>query len=509
MSYAVSLPERRLFEAWRAAARIAISHRIAPEEIDWKTFSDPDDSQTKGGLFATSPLPSAPGAYQAHVPQAFISLAGSVIWHSSPGRLAALYQALWRIDQRQGDPLSQADPLGRRLNLMAKSVGRDIHKMHAFVRFREIPAGGRRRFAAWFEPEHDTLEPGSRFFAKRFADMDWMIATPRLTARFEAGHLGFHPGGERPEIPEDASETLWATYFANIFNPARVKLDAMRSEMPKKYWKNLPETRLIPDMLKDAEARVARMHAAAASTPRPGSAPVSTRYRATLPVAPELPDTLDAARDAALQCRRCTLCETATRTVWGEGTPDARLMLVGEQPGDHEDLGGRPFTGPAGQLLRDVMAAADIDPSSVWLTNAVKHFKFTPRGKQRLHQNPDRQEIEHCRWWLGLELAFIRPELVIALGASAAFALTGNAAPLGDRRGRIETGLHGGPVLITWHPAAVLRQTDRAAAMALRTALSNDLAMALSACGTPPDGENVVSLEGTECASSRFHSEGL
>nr|WP_253944568.1 UdgX family uracil-DNA binding protein [Pseudogemmobacter hezensis] len=487
-----------MLNAWRDAARIAISHRIAPDQIDWKTAADADadadNSPTAGGLFATEALPSAPGPHQAQVPQAFIRLAGSVIWHSAPARLAALYQALWRLDLRQGEPLSQADPLGRRLNLMAKAVGRDIHKMHAFVRFREIPAGpdtaGRHRFAAWFEPEHNTLEPGSPFFAKRFADMDWMIATPRLTAQFIAGSLSFQPGGARPNLPgpdlsEDASESLWATYFANIFNPARVKLDAMRSEMPKKYWKNLPETRLIPDMLKDAESRVARMHAAAASTPRPGSAPVSTRYRATMPVAADLPDTLEAAQKAAQQCRRCGLCEAATQTVWGEGATDARLMLVGEQPGDQEDLEGRPFTGPAGQLLRSLMAEAGIAPSSVWLTNAVKHFKFVPRGKERLHQNPNRQEIGDCRWWLGLELAFIRPKLVVALGASAAFALTGKAAALEDRRGRIETGLHGGPVLITWHPAAILRQPDKAAAMDLRAALSTDLSLALSACADP------------------------
>lgn len=279
MSYSVPLPERGLYDAWRSAARRAISHGIPPADIDW-TGGD--------GLFADQTLPDTPGPHQAQVPPGFLKLAQSVIWHSAPDRLALLYLALWRIDRAEGDPLSQADSLGRRLHLMVKSVGRDIHKLHAFVRFREVPGPGpRRRFAAWFEPEHDTLEPGSPFFAKRFADMDWMIATPRLTARFDAGALTFHPGGPRPDLPEDASESLWATYFANIFNPARVKLDAMRSEMPKKYWKNLPETRLIPGMLQDAEARVARMQAAGASTPRRGAAAISTRYRAAMPKADE------------------------------------------------------------------------------------------------------------------------------------------------------------------------------------------------------------------------------
>lgn len=450
---------------------MAISHRVPPELIDWSGA---------GGLFVASPLPEAPGAHRARVQEGFIKLAGAVIWHSAPERFALLYQALWRIDRREGDPLCQAEELGRRLGLMAKSVRRDIHKMHAFVRFREMPTRGTRRaFAAWFEPEHDTLEPGSDFFAKRFADMDWMIATPRLTARFRDGALSFGPGGARPTLPEDASEALWATYFANIFNPNRVKLDAMRSEMPRKYWKNLPETRLIPGMLKDAEARVERMRAAGATAPRPGAAAVSTRYRAEMPRPADLPATLEGAREAAAGCRRCGLCEAATRTVWGEGPEDAALMIVGEQPGDREDLEGRPFVGPAGQILRAAMAEAGVDPARVWLTNAVKHFKFTLRGKRRIHQSPDRLEIEQCRWWLGLELGFIRPRATLALGASAAFALTGHAGALGARRGGVETGPGGGPVLISWHPSHVLRLPDPEHRARARRELVEDLGEAL------------------------------
>ncbi|MFW7355327.1 MAG: UdgX family uracil-DNA binding protein [Brucella sp.] len=362
---------------------------------------------------------------------------------------------------------------------MAKSVGRDIHKMHAFVRFRELlETGLRRRFAAWFEPEHNIVEPGSSFFAKRFADMDCGIATPRLTARFEAGRLSYHPGGTRPDLSADATETLWGTYFANIFNPARVKLNAMRAEMPKKYWKNLPETRLIPDMLRDAESRVERMRVAAETSPAAGAVAISTRYRAAMPQAPEFPQTMVEARAAAGHCRRCGLCEAATQTVWGEGPEDAELMIVGEQPGDREDLEGRPFVGPAGHLLRETMVAAGAEVRQTWLINAVKHFKFMPRGKRRLHQNPDRQEILHRRWWLGLELAFIRPRMVVELGASAAFALTDNNAPLTSRRGQAEIGLHDGPVLISWHPSYILRLNDSVARERARRELIEDIIQA-------------------------------
>lgn len=471
MTYAAHIPHMGRFEAWRDAARRAISHAIPPSEIDWTGG---------GGLFAAAPLPPDIGPHQARVPQAFLKFAGQVLWHSAPERLPLLYQALWNIDQGTGQPMSQADPLGRRLHLMAKSVSRDIHKMHAFVRFRELPNdGGRRRFGAWFEPEHDTLEPGAPFFAKRFGDMDWLIATPKLTARFEGGKLTFHEGEHRPDLPDDAAEGLWATYFANIFNPARVKLDAMRSEMPKKYWKNLPETRLIPDMLKDAEARVARMQEAGASTPRAGAEAISTRYRAAMPQAVELPETMDQARTSASLCTRCDLCHAATQTVWSEGPQDAPLMIVGEQPGDHEDLQGRPFVGPAGQLLREIMAEVRADPARSYLTNAVKHFKFTPRGKQRLHQNPDRGEITQCRWWLGLELAFVAPQVTLALGASAAFALTDDATAISKRRGTVETGLHGGPVVLSWHPSYILRLPDPAAKARARADLAADLALAL------------------------------
>ena len=468
MRFAVSLPRRDLFLAWRTAARLAISHRISPDDIDWNG---------QVALFGGEALPDHAGDHAARVHPDFIALAGSVIWHSAPERFCLLYQALWRLDQRDGMPLSPADPLGRKLALMAKSVGRDIHKMHAFVRFRELPAAGtRRRFGAWFEPEHHTLEPGSAFFVKRFADMDWLIATPSLTARFADGELSFETGGVRPALPDDASGALWATYFANIFNPARVKLDAMRSEMPKKYWRNLPETRLIPAMLADAEARVERMRAAGASQPRPGAAAISTRYRATMPEAADAPETLDEARQAAMQCRRCGLCEAATQTVWGEGDSRASIMIVGEQAGDQEDLAGRPFIGPAGQLLRAAMHDAGLNPEQTWLTNAVKHFKFTPRGKRRLHRNPDRDEIIRCRWWLGLELAFIQPQITLALGSSAVLALTDNHRPIAQRRGKVEIGLHGGPVLISWHPAYVLRTTDAAIRARLRSELVADLA---------------------------------
>ncbi|WP_022708428.1 UdgX family uracil-DNA binding protein [Paracoccus zeaxanthinifaciens] len=450
-----SLPRFGRFEAWRDAARILASARIAPGDVTW---GDPD---APADLFGADPMP-APGDAPVTASRDFLDLARQVASHSDPERFALLYSALMRLQNDRGFLSNPADPLQDRLSRMAKSVRRDIHKMHAFVRFHELPSDGpRRSFGAWFEPEHPILEAGTPFFAKRFADMDWLIATPEGIARFMGGPVSFDPPAARPDLPDDASHGLWQTYFANIFNPARIKTNAMRSEMPVKYWKNLPETRLIPEMLNDAPRRVKAMADAGASIAPTRAARVTARIRQ----APDdaVPQSLGQAGEQATRCTRCELCHAATQTVWGQGDPQAGLMIVGEAPGDHEDLQGKPFVGPAGQLLRDTMGQAGIDPDRAWLTNAVKHFRFQPRGKRRLHQNPDGGHIEHCRWWLDLERRFVQPRLTLALGATAARALTGDSSALTPRRGGVERALDGGPVLVSWHPSLILRlPPDRA-----------------------------------------------
>jgi uracil-DNA glycosylase len=169
---------------------------------------------------------------------------------------------------------------------------------------------------------------------------------------------------------------------------------------------------------------------------------------------------LGALRKEATSCRACPLWENATRTVFGEGPPDAQVMFVGEQPGDHEDREGRPFVGPAGLLLDRALAEAGIDRKRVYVTNAVKHFKFEPRGKRRLHKRPNASEIKICRHWLLDEIEAIRPRLVVALGATAAQGLAGRAIPIGANRGAVLDILDGLRVFITIHPSALLRLED-------------------------------------------------
>ncbi|WP_409434885.1 UdgX family uracil-DNA binding protein [Mycobacterium sp. SMC-14] len=197
--------------------------------------------------------------------------------------------------------------------------------------------------------------------------------------------------------------------------------------------------------------------------------------------------TLSALREAAAQCRGCTLYRDATQTVFGEGRRGARLMLVGEQPGDHEDLEGHPFVGPAGRLLDRAMRDARIDPSLAYVTNAVKHFKFTRReGKRRIHQKPGRTEVVACRPWLIAEIDSVRPEVVICLGATAAQSLLGASFRISTGRGELLclpglAGSNGRPrVLATVHPSAVLRDRSDQRAQAYE-AFVDDLRIARNA----------------------------
>ena len=159
----------------------------------------------------------------------------------------------------------------------------------------------------------------------------------------------------------------------------------------------------------------------------------------------------------AESCTRCPLYKNATQVVFGEGPADAALMLIGEQPGDQEDLTGRPFVGPAGKVLEAALEAAGISRSEVYVTNAVKHFKNEPRGKRRLHKKPDTSEIDACRWWLDNELAIVDPAVAVALGVTAARALMRKALSINANRGRLIGLPDGGKALITVHPSYLLR----------------------------------------------------
>jgi len=453
----VPLPMIGTDVAWRQAARRLIGARVAPADVLWDF-----DNQAPQLFESTVALPEPRRPMK--VSKEFVGLANTVVWHKDPQRFARLYALLWRLRKEPALMQDRADPELAKLRQMEKNVRRCQHKMKAFVRFRDLRSDGpRRSFGAWFEPTHYTVEPTAQFFMRRFADMDWMIVTPDVTAQFKDGKIAFHEGREKPELPEDGAEALWGTYFCNIFNPARVKISAMTSEMPKKYWKNMPETQFIPGLIADAERKVQEMREAAPTLPPERMAHI--RKQLTAQAQPASWNMLEA---EIARFAEQGFAGFSDRAVLGSAPRDANLMVVGEQPGDQEDLAGLPFVGPAGHVFRAAAGHVGLDVDQAYLTNAVKHFKFQQRGKRRIHQNPTAREIDHCAWWLRSEVALVKPRLIVAMGASAARALTGSGTGLMKRRGRIETGPDDVPTFITVHPSHLLRipDTERAEAEA-------------------------------------------
>jgi DNA polymerase len=446
------------FGGWRRAARSLIAGGVPPENVEWTVGAFPS---LLGGDDEEDGPPSPPPQFT--VPKAFLSLAAGAILHSDPARFALLYRLLWRLrsEPRLMSVASDADLV--RARAMTDAVAREIHKTHAFVRFRAVKAEVGEVYIAWFEPEHHTLEAAAPFFVRRFATMRWSILTPRVSAHWDRETLSFGPGAARSEAPDrDGLEALWRTYYASIFNPARLKTHSMQQHMPRKYWRNMPESALISELVAGASRTTGGMIAQAPSTPRlrtplPPPRPAIGRVEQSATRQPTDLGPPDLAREQAHHCTACPLYATATQTVFGEGPADASVMFVGEQPGDQEDLAGRPFVGPAGQLFDRALGEASIERSATYVTNAVKHFKFEPRGKRRLHKTPGQVEIEACRQWLEREITALQPRLIVALGATAAHSVLGKPIPVQRSRGKLIRVSDETQVLVTVHPSYLLR----------------------------------------------------
>jgi DNA polymerase len=467
MGVAAVLPGQADFVAWRTAARGLLGAGTAPEGVEWRVAGDTP------GLFAGD-APPPPGTAAFHVPRAFVDLAEVAIRHNDRERFALLYRVLWRLTHGEHELMQVAtDADIVRLSAMAKAVKRDAHKMHAFLRFRQVETEAGTRHVAWFEPEHHIEEAEAGFFVRRFAGLRWTIVTPRRSTHWDGQELRFGPGGRRADVPpDDAVEPLWRAYYAAIFNPARLKPGAMRAEMPRKYWRNMPETAEIPRLMAEAPRRVAEMVARGATAPNPNRQRDVHLARPAC-VAADM-DLLDAGTDrkAALDALARELAgrndlpdfaRRATQMVFGEGPLDAPLLFVGEQPGDEEDIQGRPFVGPAGRLWNRALGDAGVPRDEAYVTNAVKHFKFEPRGKRRIHQGPDSGDIAYYRPFLLREIGLVAPKLLVALGATALRALTGKAMPVMKTRGTTVAGPEGLPVFATVHPSFLLRVPDQAA----------------------------------------------
>jgi DNA polymerase len=455
------------FAGWRRAARALTLRGVPPEQTVWGVEEAAD-------LFAESPAPSEETG-QFSVPRALVELAETVIQAREKARFGLLYALIWRAHRGEKRILEDAaDPLVQRLMRLAASVRRDTHKMRAFLRFREVVADDGPRYVGWFEPDHYIAEANAGFFVRRFATMRWSILTPDRSVHWDGETVRLGPGANKTDVPDDdALEAYWRTYFASIFNPARLKIRAMTSEMPRKYWHNLPEAAAIPALIQTARKRTDAMV----------EAPMISADRPRRPKTVAVPAPSGGLAGEAAACRRCELWRHATQIVFGEGPPGARLMVIGEQPGDQEDLAGRPFVGPAGQMLNRALAEAGIERETVYVTNAVKHFKFEPRGKRRIHATPNRAEIEICRFWLDRERDTVNPEVTILLGASAARAVLGRSVTISRERGH-PFPLRRGTGLLTIHPSYLLRLQDESAKHREYRAFVCDLSAAVTLLAT-------------------------
>ena len=426
------------FAQWRREARILLENGARPEEIVWST----EDSLIASDLQARGTLDSGP----LIVPRKFVTLSERVACHRDPQKWPLLYGVLWRLTHGEPSLLDvEVDPEMHRLLMMDKAVHRDCHKMKAFVRFRRLDGEEGYHYVAWHRPDHLIVRAVAPFFVARFGILRWTILTPDQSAGWDGNALRFGPGVPSSHAPApDELEDLWRTYYGAIFNPARIKLKAMRREMPVRHWPTLPETTLIDALLRDAPRRVEEMMKKAAC-------PTATSAADFLPERLELP----VLAKASQKCQGCGIYCNATQAVFGEGPATASCMFVGEQPGDQEDLAGKPFVGPSGALLNEVMKEAGVPRDEVYVTNAVKHFKWEPRGKRRIHAKPSAREVAACRPWLESEIKVIRPKMIVCLGATAAQSLLGSGFRLTQHRGEPQTQTSWAPwLLATVHPSS-------------------------------------------------------
>ncbi len=392
---------------WRQAARAYVLAGVEPAELSWSVGGKSHAAPEAEGRFTLS--------------RAFITLAAQAFQAREAERFGLLYALVWRAHRGELDLTDKVDAdlaLARR---WALTVRADAHRMRTLLRFLPLE---QKSFLGWYEPDHFVLEPNARLLASRDPNRVFTIVTPDRTAHHDGSGLRFGAGLKQPA--DDETLLAW-------WNDHR---EAILRESDEGG--GLPEAEDVDE------------------DPRPiDRAPIGP---VVLPRS-QTSGTTELAQ-AARGCTRCDLCGPATQTVFGEGPSDARVIFIGEQPGDQEDVIGRPFVGPSGQLLDKALEEAGIDRRRIAVTNAVKHFKFTQRGRRRIHQSPTAHEIEICRFWLDAERASFDPKLLVLLGASAGHAVLGRRVTVTRERGRPFSLPDGGTAFLTVHPSYLLRQPD-------------------------------------------------
>jgi uracil-DNA glycosylase len=425
------------WDGWRAATRTLVLQGVPPEAVDW--YVDP--------LAPPPAPPPAPAGFV--VPRVLVVLAAQAIQAREPDRFALLYRLVWRA--HAGVPVleDQGDPDVAAVRHLALAVRAEAHRMRALIRYLKTADGS--RFLGWYAPAHFVLPANAQVLARWYPRLVVSILTPDGSAHWDAAGLRFGPAVDPAAVPDDAGlRAYWDGFGADLLAAAAPGAPVAEAEA-------FEEVRRPPE--------------------QPALGPVVPGG-----FGPQDAALTAAAREAA-GCRRCPLGGPATQTVFGEGPAGARVMFIGEQAGDQEDVIGRPFVGPAGQLLDRALEEAGIDRRAVWISNVVKHFKFEQRGRRRLHQTPQAPEIEACRFWLDVERVRLRPALLVLLGATAARAVLGRAVTIGRERGRPIRLSETETALVTVHPSFLLRVPDEAARAREYAAFVADLRVAAGLAG--------------------------
>lgn len=440
------------FESWREKARVFLQAGVHFHDLEWK-----DAEQRQFLLLNTEPSMGFTKAGKAEQPKKqgpsfvidknFLHKAELASYARVPDRWDLLYRMFYRLKFENPHLHKIAiDEDVRKIESLAKEVRTDIHKAHAFVRFRRTEVDGLEAYIAWHRPEHLIMKATAPFFVRRFGDKNWSILTPDICAHWREGRLSYAEGvPQAPQKENDFWEEAWVDYYSAIFNPGRINLKAMQASMPQKYWQSMPETKVIQELIRDNPARLNQMAAA-------------HFHQAKVP----LDLSMSELKELAKSCTACPIHQQATQTVFGAGSLQAEIMIVGEQPGSEEDLGGDPFCGPSGEVLDLALLKAELPRQSLYITNAVKHFKFHSNDKVRLHKKAAGSEMHACRPWLEREIQIVKPKLLVLLGVTAATSVLGRLAKISEERGVIqEDSSRGFATLISWHPAAILRSSSK------------------------------------------------
>jgi len=415
------------WQGWRSATRALVLAGVPPGDVHWAVRTHAGDDGDD--------VPEGTGGF--NVPRALVAIAGLAAQARDPDRFALLYRLVWRANAGEKLLEHKNDPELRRAQGLAYAVRAEAHRMRTLLRFMPVDDG---RYLGWYAPAHYVLEANAQLMARRFPNLACSIITPDGSAHWHdsAPHFG---AGLAHVADDDALAAWWYAHHATLLREAQRATSVPEAEP-------LDESPRPPD--------------------RPPLGPV---------VLPVHADTqLREVSHEAGDCRRCPLYEPASQTVFGEGPGDASVLFVGEQPGDQEDIIGRPFVGPAGQIMDRAMEEAGIDRRTIYITNAVKHFKFSPRGKRRIHQTPEAPEIQACRFWLDVERVQVRPKLLVLMGGTAARAVTGRPVTITRERGRPFRLEDGQMAFVTVHPSFLLRVPDEDAKAREYRAFVQDLA---------------------------------